>query len=337
MIDEPNGDLNDTPAASPSGVGERLRAAREAHHLTLEQASEMLRIEPKFLAALEQERFEAIGAAVFVKGYLRHYAELLGLDPQPLLAAHSDKIARTEPALQGRRSIGHEKEKPVVAIALGVVGGLLLIGVLWKVVLAPAPSREVPDTSPAVVQAPAERPAEPSAVMPQSVDSAQRADGVAMTEPAAVERGVTGQAQLNAQAPATAGARVTEQTPVTAEGRVTMQPPVTVAPATEAAPDEGQSAAGNARAVTAAANLDIELRFAEDSWTEVIGAGGERLFYGLGRAGAAERFDADDDVSVLLGNADGVTVFVNGTPYAPPTGSRRGEMARFTISANASQ
>src|SRR5690606_8129751 len=79
----------------------------------------------------------------------------------------------------------------------------------------------------------------------------------------------------------------------------------------------------------AGAALEIELRFVEDSWTEVTAAGGERLFYGLARAGAEERILADSEVRVLLGNADGVIVRVNGAPFAYPSGSRNGDLARF--------
>ncbi len=61
------------------GLGERLRSARKARALTLEQAAFSIRLEASVLRALEDERYEVLGAAVFVRGHLKAYARLLGL------------------------------------------------------------------------------------------------------------------------------------------------------------------------------------------------------------------------------------------------------------------
>jgi cytoskeleton protein RodZ len=77
--------------------------------------------------------------------------------------------------------------------------------------------------------------------------------------------------------------------------------------------------------------LQVELNFNEDSWTEVIDARGERLFYGLGSAGARTRFTAMPPLSFFLGNADGVELLVDEMPYVIPEESRQGNLARFVI------
>lgn len=69
------------------GIGARLAAAREAGGMTTAAAAARLRCDEALLLALEQERFEAIGAAVFVQGHLRRYAEFLGVPAEPLLAS----------------------------------------------------------------------------------------------------------------------------------------------------------------------------------------------------------------------------------------------------------
>jgi cytoskeleton protein RodZ len=60
------------------GIGARLRAGREKAGLTLLQAAEKLHIDPRMLEALESERFDLFGAKVYVRGYLRNYAALVG-------------------------------------------------------------------------------------------------------------------------------------------------------------------------------------------------------------------------------------------------------------------
>lgn len=73
-----------------AGIGETLRNARVARGLTIEQAAQDTRISPRFLAALEEEQFDALPAPVYVRGFLRSYANYLRLDATPLLAQLQD-------------------------------------------------------------------------------------------------------------------------------------------------------------------------------------------------------------------------------------------------------
>ena len=70
-----------------SALGERFRAAREARGLSLSDVSEQIRIRSVYLAAIEEENWSAIGAPVYVRGFLRTYARFLGLDPEEVVAA----------------------------------------------------------------------------------------------------------------------------------------------------------------------------------------------------------------------------------------------------------
>jgi cytoskeleton protein RodZ len=81
----------------------------------------------------------------------------------------------------------------------------------------------------------------------------------------------------------------------------------------------------------AGASVQVELVFSEDCWTEVLDARGERLFYGLGSAGARSRFAATLPISVFFGNAGGAELSVDGSPYPIPAGSLQGNLARFVI------
>ncbi|MFL2545942.1 MAG: helix-turn-helix domain-containing protein [Candidatus Rariloculaceae bacterium] len=77
--------------------------------------------------------------------------------------------------------------------------------------------------------------------------------------------------------------------------------------------------------------LRVEIVFREDCWTEVIDVRGERLFYGLGGAGARSRFSATPPLSFFLGNASGVDLSVDDTPYEIPAENLQGNLARFVI------
>lgn len=81
----------DAPVARPApvpGPGAQLRAARTVRAISIAEAAEALHLEEQSVTALEEERFEVLGAPVFVRGHLRRYAELLGLSAETVLEAY---------------------------------------------------------------------------------------------------------------------------------------------------------------------------------------------------------------------------------------------------------
>jgi cytoskeletal protein RodZ len=80
-----------------ASLGERLRVAREARGLSLSEVSEQIRIRTVYLVALEEENWRAIGAPVYVRGFLRTYARFLGLDPEEVVAQFGEAVP-PEPA-----------------------------------------------------------------------------------------------------------------------------------------------------------------------------------------------------------------------------------------------
>ncbi|HZH44228.1 MAG TPA: RodZ domain-containing protein [Lysobacter sp.] len=76
--------------------GARLKQAREAAGLSLDQVSVQLHLPRHVLEALEADDHSRLGAPVFVRGQLRSYARLLNLDLQPEL--ETLPVANGEPA-----------------------------------------------------------------------------------------------------------------------------------------------------------------------------------------------------------------------------------------------
>lgn len=68
--------------------GDRLRETRETRGLSLESAADATRIARRHLVALERSDLAALPAGPFAKGYIRAYAEFLGIDPRPILDAY---------------------------------------------------------------------------------------------------------------------------------------------------------------------------------------------------------------------------------------------------------
>ncbi len=72
--------------AGPRPLGERFRAAREARGVSLSDVADQIRIRSVYLSAIEDENWNAIGAPVYIRGFLRTYARYLGLDPEEAVA-----------------------------------------------------------------------------------------------------------------------------------------------------------------------------------------------------------------------------------------------------------
>jgi hypothetical protein len=123
---------SDTPSAPatpqpPQTLGQILRTARLAQDLTLEQLSTELRIEAKQLRALEEERFEQIGVAVFIKGYLKQYGTRLGLDVRDLLALYYKQTTLADVQIQPSRTIKLRDERQITSWILALIVLLTVI------------------------------------------------------------------------------------------------------------------------------------------------------------------------------------------------------------------
>lgn len=66
-------------------IGGALRTAREARGLSIQDAANRLRLMNRQVVAMETNDFASLGQPVFVRGFVRNYARLLGLDPKAVL------------------------------------------------------------------------------------------------------------------------------------------------------------------------------------------------------------------------------------------------------------
>lgn len=69
--------------------GRRLRAAREAGHISVAEVASHLRLDPQLISALEEDNFEKLPGAAYVCGYLRSYARLLRLPENEIVQAYT--------------------------------------------------------------------------------------------------------------------------------------------------------------------------------------------------------------------------------------------------------
>ena len=67
------------------GIGENLKNVRESKGISLRKAEEDTKIRKRYLQALEEGNYDVIPGRVYAKGFLRNYANYLGLDQEEIL------------------------------------------------------------------------------------------------------------------------------------------------------------------------------------------------------------------------------------------------------------
>jgi len=223
--------------------GDLLLGARRARGLSTAKVAESLNLDESVILALEENRFESLGAPVFARGHLRKYARLLALDQDAVMRAY-DAIATEQSAAALTVSPSVEKSStPVVGQRtlwlVSVIAVVALAMVIWRLLSGG-------DSPPELPRSGQETPVSiPAADAPVATGAAETPTVVAATP--------------EAQAP-------TEDEPA-ADDTQTAQP----APGAEAPPAETPAAA------LAPPAASLVFSFREDSWLDVRDARGRRL------------------------------------------------------------
>ena len=301
MSDETEKDEVEALAADAEKVdgplaGERLAAARREQQITvLEVAKELHLDEPK-VRALEQNEFDILGAPVFAKGHLRKYASLVGVDMDDVLTDYY-RLNRTS----GMPPVVGEVRKPTREISLGpwitaIVIVIIAATAYWWFVVANE-TQQGPDPSPA-----------DSAVQPPDLETTGVADEGFETVAVEMPQSLVDDAVAN---------DTVVDDSLNAESAAE---PALIPPPQQSTPvsvPDGQ--------------VRLTLNFSGDCWTEISDATGTLLYYDLGRAGRSAEVSGEAPFSVLFGNANNVSVRVNGADYAISPTDQRGETAKLTI------
>ena len=115
-------------------IGNSLREARLRQGLEIPRIEAETKIRGKYLRALEEEQFEVLPGDTYVKGFLRTYADYLGLDGQLYLDEYNSRFAAAEELSSfaqsetpRRRHRRMESNLVVVALAAIVAVTVLLV------------------------------------------------------------------------------------------------------------------------------------------------------------------------------------------------------------------
>jgi hypothetical protein len=130
---------NDRPAGGLE-IGAVLRDARQRAGLDIGSVEAQTKIRTRYLRALENEDWGVLPGHAYAKGFLRTYAQLLGLDAEALVDEYRRRVEvptggypLAEPVLQARRR-GDEPGEPGRLLGRGPSRGWILAGLLTALV-----------------------------------------------------------------------------------------------------------------------------------------------------------------------------------------------------------
>jgi len=297
----------ETAAHTPiHGPGAQLAQARADLHLAHEDVAAKLHLATSQIQALEQDDYSSLPGATYVRGYLKSYALLLGLSPEPILEAHTRlTTAPVTPdfkAIAPQREITsrHHQVRFVTYFMAAIVIGLAIAWWQGRDVRPPNPLLAARDSEPAV--------AAPEAV--PGADALTESEKMPVENPAASP--AVGVAATGNKPPAQA----TPSGPAAAVTPTVVPQPTAVVPAPAAQP--------------LGPRIKIVLHADQDSWADIRDARQTRLLYDTVPAGRSVTLEGVAPLSIFLGNAAGVRLDYNGQAVDVAR-HKRGMMARFTL------
>nr|WP_276570569.1 RodZ domain-containing protein [Halochromatium salexigens] len=347
-----------------------MRQARQARKLDVSHVATALRLTPQVVEAIERDDYAPLPSATFVSGYIRSYARLVGLDPEPLNQSFRRLHPNAEPP---PRHFARSEQNGEQTDGGGLAGALVLAlivlaaaagGYAWWTLRSgpdePAQQAATPDPSapPSFSASDPQRELAPAPGMDRDTEARSPSDRApsVVNEPPTEADSETGSEPTLGTSPDVRMAEPGAEPPTSATDPI---PEVADSPALESTPADSTVESPSAplptppspeverpassatqtpaddeeEAVSAPADSSataIELGFTGPCWVDIRDATGEVLLFGEMSRGDRETLAGEPPYSLVIGNAAAVELTVGGAPYDLRSVAR-GNVARFEL------
>jgi len=285
--------------------GQILRAQREKQGLSSQEIANRTHLDIKIVESIELDSDEGMPAATYVRGYLRSYAKIVGVDPDHIITLYNSDSPQPPPEILPevkQPSQVSSSDKPVKAFTYLITLGLVLLLLIWY------QSNFVVETS--TVNEPENYNSQTTingvdikydiVNHPSSWQSPKDTPEVESTSPESVKHDDTLELQADN------GEQTLGILPI--EGIDKQAPPAN----TGSGPD----------------TIDLEVK--RDSWVEINDANDKRLFHDLALGGEKYSIHGTAPFNVLFGFSPGVSIKFNGKAFNHSRYSNNG-IARFKL------
>lgn len=308
--------------------GRILAAARTERGMSVSEVAQRLKFSLRHIEALEADRYDALPSGPFVRGMIRTYAKLLGVDPARLLQDLPQPEASGEPAMQPRdMSVPFPQDsrpgsRVYLLLSMLIIVAVVVVLAEWFIRSQRGAAEEAslpPPGGSFVSKADTPETSAPSSVESLATQELPRAEAMA-TQPAADATALPPPASPGSQSDAGSA-------------------PPALAPEGQAAPgpaamESSQTASGPTPAPAAVAvapgRARLSFAFELESWVEVKDASGGIVLSAINPAGTEREVVGTPPLSLVIGNASGVRLSYNGEPVALAP-NRTSDVARLTL------
>lgn len=344
--------LSKTPSGDAS-PGALLCHERESQGLTREEVGAALNLRPAVIEGLEIDNYDEVPVVTYRRGYLRSYAQLLGVDVGRVMALYEARMGNEEVERKVTPVYINKPPSRLGAwlfrlMTLVVIAGLIGLTLMWWQSRGGSEPPEVSDNGPVSVDtidgnaAVSDEATEGDDNLPPLpaedsemglVDGEQAtADGAA--DSASAEPGASTPSTVAATEAAAAEASEPADDSVndSTDQAASVNADDASAEQTASADAQGAEDEGAAEAAPAADSRRIlKLTFNEQSWTEIFDSTNTRVFVGLQSPGTEATVEGEPPFRMTVGNATGVELLWGGETVDLQQRAGRNNVARFTL------
>jgi cytoskeletal protein RodZ len=263
----------------PSTIGSTLKEARTKKSVSYEDVHSKIKIHPRVLQLLEEEKFDKLPSPLFVKSFLKSYADFLEVNGEELVGLYEKEKQRDPDQSFFIRSVDEKaRDQKIKPKNLAVVAGVGAVIVLGAVFLLPPAGR----------------------ALGKGVSGLRENLAAFYKNSAARKKEATAKKKTDAPSKES---REKEKAPEKKETRD---------PSWLHSVDQG-----NFQAIPKREQLELEIRAIDTVWLKVL-TDGKTAFQGLVQKGEKATVNANDQIEISTGNPDSMFWSLNGRSIGSP-------------------
>ena len=302
---------NETQESSKKSVsiGALLTNARNVAALSQADIAEQINLPKRIIQALEADDFNNLPESTYIRGYLRNYARVVGINDKGLVKLYVDQHY-SEPIIEPSRRTKQSYDPAILWSTAAVLSILVGLVITWWFDYNQVAEQDIKLVMNEVV------------VEGKNVAMPQASNDKNSTSNASNESTIQAAHETTESSSSDEPFGVNKQSAIGEE--------VVTADQQQAMED----ASRNPTLVTSVDSTHVlTVTYIEKSWTEIRDANSNTLMQGLIEPGVVRNLKGKPPFEIFLGNAPGVVIEVNGLYFDHSQYSRSNHTARFQVSS----
>ncbi len=290
-------------------IGALLTNARTAMALSQADVAEQINLPKNIIQAIETDDYENLPEPTYIRGYLRNYARIVGVNDEGLTKLYFDQH-HCEPVIEVNRKSKQSYDPAILWSSVAVFSILVGLVVTWWFDV-----NQISEQDAELVRNEVKTHGDNTdgSLLDKSLAGSDQGSGIKVSK----ERLVTGEISKS-----NVSLSETGQSVASSGGTVTA--------------DQQQAMEEASRNPTLITSVDgaqvLTVTYVEKSWTEIRDADSNTLIQGLIEPGVVRNLSGKPPFEIFLGNSPGVVIEVNGLYFDHSQYNRSNRTARFQVS-----